>query len=142
MSKEQIPKKVQGSKDQGSNERADANVEQKRTPRFDLEERAALFGEQVIDLLKQIPETAITRRLIDQLVGAATSMGANYCEASEAVSKKEFRQRIGICKKEAKETKFFLRMIARAVPEQRETIRTLWTEAKELHLIFCSIYRK
>lgn len=142
MSKEQIPKKVQGSKDQGSTERADANGEQQRTPRFDLEERAALFGEQVIDLLKQIPETAITRRLIDQLVGAATSMGANYCEASEAVSKKEFRQRIGICKKEAKETKFFLRMIARAAPDKREAVRALWSEAKELHLIFCSIYRK
>jgi four helix bundle protein len=75
------------------------------------------------------------------LVGAGTAVGANYCEADDAVSKKEFRLRIGNCKKEARETKFFIRMIVRAVPDLREQAKPLWQEAKELHLIFAKIYR-
>jgi 23S rRNA-intervening sequence protein len=57
---------------------------------YDLEERTARFGEAVIDFVKQIPQDAVTSRLISQLVGAATSVGANYVEADDAVSKKEF----------------------------------------------------
>ena len=67
---------------------------------FDLEERTARFGEDVIGFARTVPENAVTKRLISQLVGAATSVGANYCEADDAVSKKEFRYKIGICKKE------------------------------------------
>jgi len=84
----------------------------------------------------------VTKRLIGQLVGAGTSVGANYCEADDAVSKKEFRNKIGTCKKEARETKFFLRMVVRAVSELSEEAKPLWQEAKELHLIFAKIYRK
>jgi len=83
---------------------------------YDLEERTARFGEAVIDFAKTIPQDAVTNRLIGQLVGAATSVGANYVEADDAVSKKEFLKNIGTCKKEARETKHFLRMIVRAVP--------------------------
>ena len=108
---------------------------------FDLEERTALFGENVIVFLKKVPENAITRRLIDQLAGAATSVGANYCEADDAVSKKAFRHSISICKREAREAKFFIRMIAKAAPELKDDARPLWQEAKELHLIFAKIYR-
>lgn len=108
---------------------------------YDLEERTALFGEAIIDFAKRIPVNPVTKRLIDQLVGAGTSVGANYCEADDAVSKKDFRHKIGICKKEAREAKFFLRMVARAVPELREEAKPLWQEAKELHLIFAKIYR-
>jgi four helix bundle protein len=75
------------------------------------------------------------------LVGAATSVGANYCEADDVVSKKDFRHKIGICKKEAREAKHFVRMIVRAVPELREHAKSVWQEAKELHLIFAKIYR-
>jgi hypothetical protein len=57
---------------------------------FDLEERTALFGEAVIDFAKTIPQGAVTNRIISQLVGAATSVGANYVEADDAVSKKDF----------------------------------------------------
>jgi four helix bundle protein len=109
---------------------------------FDLEERTALFGEAVILFLKTVPKDAITIPLINQLVCSATSVGANYCEADDAVSKKEFRLKIGTCKKEARETKHWLRMIATAVDALREDARILWREAKELHLIFCKIYRK
>ena len=80
---------------------------------YDLEERTARFGEAVIDFAKTIPQDAGTNRLISQLVGAATSIGANYVEADDAVSKKEFPKSIGTCRKEAREAKHFLRMISK-----------------------------
>ena len=116
--------------------------EQPETKRvYDLEERTARFGEAIIDFAKAIPQNPITNRIITQLIGAATSVGANYVEADDAVSKKEFLKNIGTCRKEARETKHFLRMIVRAVPELKPQARTLWLEAKELHLIFSKIWR-
>ena len=109
---------------------------------YDLEERTARFGEAVIDFAKAIPVTPVINRIISQLVGAATSVGANYVEADDAVSKKDFLKSIGTCRKEASETKHFLRMIVRVVPELKSEARTLWLEAKELHLIFSKIWRK
>ena len=109
---------------------------------FDLEERTALFGESIVRFSKQIPRNPTNNRLIDQLVGCGTSVGANYCEADERVSKKDFRNVIGRCAKEAKETKHFLRMIAASEPTLTTKTRELFLEAKELHLIFASIYRK
>ena len=108
---------------------------------FDLEERTAKFGEAVIDFAKTIPLGPLTNRLVDQLVGCGTSVGANYCEADDAVSKKEFLLKINTCRKEARETKFFLRMIVRALPNLKPPARLLWQEAKELHLIFSKIRR-
>ena len=108
---------------------------------YDLEERTARFGEAVIDFAKTIPQNSVTNRLINQLVGAGTSVGANYVEAGDAVSKKEFLKSIGTCKKEARETKHFLRMAVRAVPELKPEARKLWREACELHLIFSKIRR-
>ena len=112
------------------------------TKRFDLEERTAKFGEAVIRFCKTVQHTAITEPLIRQIVKSATSVGANYCEADDAISKKEFRQKIGTCKKEARETKHWCRMIAAAEPAHAEKPRELWREAHELHLIFAKIYRK
>jgi four helix bundle protein len=117
------------------------NEEADRPP-YDLEERTAQFGESVIDFAKTIPVNPVTTRLIPQLVGAGASVGANYCEADDAVSRKEFRYKIGTCKKEARETKFFVRMVVRAEPKLRETAKPVWQEANELHLIFAKIYRK
>jgi four helix bundle protein len=108
---------------------------------YDLEERTARFGEAVIDFAKTIPQNAVTNRIITQLVGAGTSVGANYVEADDAVSRKDFLKSIGTCRKEARETKHFLRMIVRAVPKLKPQARTLWIEAKELHLIFSKIWR-
>ena len=108
---------------------------------FDLEERTAKFGEAIIRCVKEMPLNATTSRIIDQLVGCGTSVGGNYCEADEAVSKKEFINKIGTCKEEAKETKFFLRMAATAEPSLKDEARELWREAKELHLIFSKIFR-
>jgi four helix bundle protein len=108
---------------------------------FDLEERTARFGEAVIDFARTIPQSAVTNRIIGQLVGAATSVGANYVEADDAVSKKEFLKNIGTCRKEARETKHFLRMAVRAAPELKTQARILRLEARELHLIFSKIWR-
>ena len=108
---------------------------------YDVEERPAQFGEAIIDFAKTIPPNPVTNRIINQLVGAGTSVGANYVEADDAVSKKEFLKSIGTCRKEARETKHFLRMIVRAAPELKPRARTLWLEAKELHLICSKIWR-
>ena len=110
-------------------------------PAFDLEERTAVFGEAIIDFVKSTPKNAITDVLIGQIVRCGTSVGANYCEADDAGSKKEFRYRISIAKRESRETRFFIRMIVRAEPSLADTGRVLWQEAKELNLIFGAILR-
>ena len=92
---------------------------------YDLEERTALFGEAIIDFARTIPHDAVTNRIINQLVGAGTSVGANYVEADDAVSKKEFSKNIGTCKKEIREAKHFLRMAGRAVPDLKPEARRL-----------------
>lgn len=110
--------------------------------KYDLEERTAKLGESLIKFCRKIPRGPITDPLITQLTKAGTSIGANYCEADDAESKDDFRHKIGICKKETRETKHFIRMIVVAVPELKEEARILWQEAKELNLIFNSIYKK
>lgn len=110
--------------------------------KFNLEERTATFGEDVIEFSKKISVNLITSSLISQLVRSATSVGANYCEADCAETKKDFVHKLGICKKESKETKHWLRMIAKAVPECSDECRKLWREANELNLIFISIIKK
>lgn len=107
--------------------------------KYDLEERTAKFGEEIIRFAKKILVNPVTQRIIPQLVAAGTSIGSNYCEADDAESGKDFVHKIGICKKEARETKHWLRIIVVAVPELKEEARKLWTEAKELNLIFNAI---
>ena len=109
--------------------------------RYDLEDRTARFGEAIIAFAKKIPANLVTQPLIPQLVDSGTSVGANYCEANDAGSKKEFRYRISLCKRESHESKHWLRMVAAAVPELKGDARVLWQEAKELHLIVSAIYR-
>ncbi len=83
----------------------------------------------------------MTNRVIAQLVGAGTSVATNYVEADDSVSKKEFLKNIGTCRKEARETKHFLRMAVRATPQLKPEARKIWMEARELHLIFAKIWR-
>jgi four helix bundle protein len=108
---------------------------------FDLEERTAVYAEAVIDLVKPIAITSKTARLIDQVVGASSSVAANYCEANESESKRAFRNHINRCRKEAKEACLFLRLIARAVPDHADNARRLWKEGRERVLIFAKIER-
>ena len=110
--------------------------------KYDLEERTAKFGENVINFLKSIKENNISKPLINQLVRSSTSVGANYCEADDSESPRDFKHKIGICKKESRESKHFLRMIAVSNPERKDEIRILWQEAKEINLIFNAINHK
>lgn len=84
----------------------------------------------------------MTIPIIKQLIRSGTSIGANYFEADCAESRKDFIHKLSICKKEAKETKYWLRMIARANPEINHKAKILWKEAHELQLIFISIINK
>jgi four helix bundle protein len=92
---------------------------------YDLEERTAVFGEKIVLFAKTIPWTPVNNRLIDQLVGEAPSIGANYCEADDGVSRADFKHRIGTCRKEERETKSFLRMLATSEPLQGRRSRTV-----------------
>ena len=121
--------------------REDAATPAKPHP-YDLEERTAQFGEAIIGFVKKIPRNPVNDRLIGQLAGCGTSVGANYREANEPVSKKDFLHCIGRCIKEAKETQFFLRMVAASEPQLAGEARVLYRETKELVLIFSSMRRK
>lgn len=111
----------------------------KLTNCYDLEERTAKFGEDVIEFCKGIKQDAIGKPLVNQVVRSGTSIGANYMEANGASSKKDFRNKIYICKKETQETKHWLRMLVKVVPEKKDLILRIWQEANELSLIFGKI---
>jgi len=119
-----------------------AMAERGRGRQYDLEERTAEFAEAVIAFAKRIPRNAVNSPIIRQLVRSGTSVGANYCEADDASSPKDFHHKISLCRKEARETKYWLRMTAQAEPELKIEARKLWREARELHLIFVTIFRK
>jgi four helix bundle protein len=111
-------------------------------PPQDLEERVTEFGEAIVRFVRKIPRGPATDRLIDQLVGAGTSLGANYLEARDGVSRKDFKNRVGTNRKESKETMFFIRLVADAEPSFAGEARVLWREARELNRIFGAIWRK
>jgi len=125
-----------------TNNKSTNQTQKSNEKNFDLEERAAIFGEDIIEFCKSVPFNVITKPLINQLIRSETSIGANYMEANGADSKKDFKAKIGICKKEAKETMHWLRMFAKAIPDKSEKTRLLWKEAHELSLIFGAINRK
>lgn len=109
--------------------------------RYDLHERTERFGDAVIAFAKQVPVNTITKPLISQLVRAGTSVGANYGEADDADTRKDFRYRIVLCRREARESKYWLKMLLGAHPEIEKMASPVAQEAKELHLIFCAIIR-
>lgn len=115
--------------------------DQNQKQKFDLEERTIKFSEEVIECVKRIPQDTISRPIISQLVRSATSIGANYSEAEEANSKKDFINKVGIAKKETRETKYWLRILSSTVPEAKDQARVLWKEAQELNLILAAIIR-
>ena len=114
----------------------------KDKPKYDLAERTAKFGEASVRFARSVRQDAVTDPLIRQVVRATTSVGANYAEADEAGSKKEFRYRISLCARESRESKHWLRMLGQAIPEtKKDELRTLWKEADELARIFATIHR-
>ena len=106
---------------------------------YDLEERTKLFSKKIISILIKINRNIINESIIKQLIRSATSVGANYCEANGASSKKDFKNKIYICRKEIQETKYWLELIAETNKEEIKELRLLWKEAHELTLIFNKI---
>ena len=109
---------------------------------YDLEERTAMFGIEVIRFCKNLKQNSINKSIINQIVRSATSVGANYMEANAASSKKDFKNKIHIFKKEAQETKHWLRMMAECEPNKKEELKNIWKECQELVLIFGKIVSK
>jgi four helix bundle protein len=109
----------------------------------DLEDRTFLFAESVRAFVKQLPRTISNTEDVRQLVRASGSVAANWIEADEALSKKDFLMRVKICRKEAKESRLFLRLIdagpTRHNLDQRDALRA---EARELTLIFLQSFRR
>jgi four helix bundle protein len=111
--------------------------------RRDLEERTFRFAESVRAFVKQLPKTISNVEDIRQLVRASGSVAANWIEADEALSKKDFVMRVKICRKEAKERRLFLRLIDAGLAGATESTRDkLAEEARELTLIFSAIISK
>lgn len=106
---------------------------------YNLEERTTCFSEAVIDVCKSISKTIISVPIISQLIRATTSIGANYREANGASSRLDFRNKIYVCKKEAKETEYWLQLLAKADEKFTDPCRKLWKESHELTLIFSKI---
>ena len=107
---------------------------------YDLEERTAKFSEEIIHFVRTLIKNEVNKILINQIVRSATSVGANYMEANQASSKKDFRNKIGICRKEANETKYWIRMIASANKDKADECKKHWKESHELMLIFSKIF--
>ena len=110
---------------------------------YDLEERTFVFARDVRMLIKRLPKTMVNREDGRQVVRSSGSVGANYREANEALSKKDFVLRIKICRKEAKESAYWLRLIAETnTLENIDEARRLYQEARELTRIFAAILSK
>ncbi len=106
---------------------------------YNLEKRTREFSKNVIKCLLKVRTNEINRNIISQLSRSATSVGANYCEANGASSKKDFRNKIFICRKEIQETKYWIELLAEANPNEKDVFKSLWKESHELTLIFNKI---
>ena len=110
---------------------------------YDLEDRTLAFAKNIRTFLKKLPKTTSNIEDGKQLTKASGSVGANYIEANEALSKKDFIMRIKICRKESKESRYWLRLVeTNSDPTIEKERRSLEEEATELMNIFGSILRK
>lgn len=124
------------------NSKQDQNANDQNTKRqYDLEERTMLFARQVNSFVRELKKDIVSFENSKQLVRSAGSVAANYIEANEALSKKDFIMRIKICRKEAKESRLWLNLIL--PPEQaNQTGERLLDEATQLMKIFGAILTK
>lgn len=106
---------------------------------YDLAERTSVFSERIIDFCRPLVLDKISQSIVSQLIRSATSIGANYMEAKNGSSKKDFTNKIYICKKETQETEYWIRLIHKCFPSERDKINSLSSEAHELLLIFQKI---
>ncbi len=109
---------------------------------YDLEERTLEFAKEIIRLCKKFPKDVINIELVRQLVRSAGSVGANYREANEALSKKDFVHKMKITRKECKESSYWLELLKETNQRFTEEIDSSIRESQELRNIFTSILDK
>ena len=114
----------------------------RNSKQYDLEERTLKFAKEVIKFVKNLPKTIANIEIIKQLVRASGSVGANYIEANEALSKKDFAMRVKICRKEAKESRYWLKLAEVNSEDAEKQRQLLIQESTELMKIFGSILEK
>jgi len=118
-------------------------TEKQNSKQYDLEDRTFKFAKDIRNYVKKLKKTASNREDIRQLIKSSGSVGANYIEANEALSKKDFRMRIKICRKEAKESRYWLRLLDVGGDNSIEKERSGFIrEAEELTHIFGAIITK
>lgn len=110
--------------------------------KYDLEDRTLVFSKEIIRLCKSLPSNTVNFKLIDQIVRSGTSMGANYREANETETKKDFKHKIRICLRESKETSYWLELLKEANLDSHEKLNKLLQENSELTKIFAAILLK
>ena len=107
---------------------------------YDLEKRTLQFSKDIILFIKKQKRDYLNQNILSQLLRSATSVGANYHEANGASSKKDFKNKISFCKKEIKETKYWIELLSELLKEKdKKELRILYKEAHELTLIFNKI---
>jgi len=114
----------------------------KNNTHYNLVQRTSVFGEKVIECAKSINITTISKPVVVQFVRSGTSVGANYMEADEAESKRDFIHKISIARKEAKETLYWIRMIRCILPYTETRLHSLHEECMQMVKIFSSIIKK
>jgi four helix bundle protein len=114
-------------------------TEKREERRYDLEERTLAFSKRAVKFCRSLPRTVIDSEMGKQLVRSSTSVGANYIEANECLGKKDFLMRIRICRKEAKESGYWLKLLEPVSADLRDEHQALLQESVELTRIFGSI---
>lgn len=107
--------------------------------KYDLEERTLKFAKDCVELCRLVPKDTVNIPLIDQLIRASGSVGANYREANNAITRKDFYYRIKICRKEAKEASYWLELLLCANKDSSNKANLLQDEAMQLARIFSAI---
>lgn len=107
--------------------------------RYDLKERTTVLAETILSLIKKTKANDVNKNIVAQLSRSGTSVGANYMEADGAESRKDFEHKMSICRKEAKETMYWVRLLSGEDFMNIEECRKIWKEAQELVFIFSAI---
>jgi len=118
------------------------NPKKQNSKRYDLEERTLKFAKSTISFIKLVPRTLANNEIAKQLIRSSGSVGANYIEANEALSRKDFLMRVKICRKEAKESIYWLKLLEIRASNAEKKRDLLIQEVTELMKIFGSIIEK
>lgn len=133
---------MQNTKFETLNSKQPQNIQTQNTKRYDLEERTLRFAESTKSYVRKLPKSLTNFEIGKQLFRSAGSVGANYIEANEALSRKDFVMRVKICRKEAKESRYWLQLSEPLEDRVSNEKDRLIQESTELMKIFGSILEK